>query len=307
VKPLAYACALLLTALFAVALHWAAANFTDAPTPAPVFDDPRLMPQPGAHIARDAAARYRKLPPNEQRAAREAVLASLASLDEWAAASSKAGFLCLGERHDDRVRAFMASQLLPRLNYQILMVEAGEDELDALLLALGSTGPASLLGARFDKVMRAVGRGGKAPSLVAIDETRAQRKQRTGGGTSTREDTLVDKVRTRWRVGQRHVALVGALHCRDVAGWFFQRVAANDPRIARAGMQATAVMARYQESGAQLLFYLLEEMGIQRDVLVISDVARFPREILLWLPPAAGALAGYQSVILFDDTAELDS
>ena len=60
-------------------------------------------------------------------------------------------------------------------------------------------------------------------------------------------------------------------------------------------------MARYQESGAQLLFYLLEEMGIQRKVLVIPDVSRFPRQLLAWLPPAAGALAGFQSVILFDD------
>jgi hypothetical protein len=303
VKLLAYAGALLLTMLAALTLHWAAANFTDAPAPAPIFDDPRLVLQPGAHIARAAVARYEGLPPNERRAVRVGVRASLSTLDDWATATARAGFLCLGERHDDRIREFIASLLSTRLSYQVLMLEAGEDELDSLLSVVGTGGPASLLGARIDGVMHAVGRDGEAPVLVAIDETAAERKRRSRGGVTRRETTLASKVSRGWRDGQHHVALLGALHCRDVQGWLFRRVREGDPRIARGGMHSSAVMARYQEPSAQLLFYLLEEMGIRREVLVITDVSRFPREVLLWLPPVAAAFAGFHSVILFDDAA----
>jgi hypothetical protein len=94
---------------------------------------------------------------------------------------------------------------------------------------------------------------------------------------------------------------MGALHCRDTPGWLFHRLA--NARAAPHGhdMLAVAALARSQEAGARLLFYLLEEMDIHRSILVIPDVAHFPRQILSWLPQVADAFAGYRSVLLFDD------
>ena len=61
------------------------------------------------------------------------------------------------------------------------------------------------------------------------------------------------------------------------------------------------ILARYREASAQVLMYLLEEMGLGREIVVIPQVSRFPRLIQQWLPITADALAGYDSAILFDD------
>ena len=104
-----------------------------------------------------------------------------------------------------------------------------------------------------------------------------------------------------WRRGQRHAVVFGALHCRDLPGWMYHEVRRAHPAIAAAGIDGTVLLARYQEPGAQILFYLLEEIGLGRDVIAIPDVSRFPREVQDWLPPTADALAGYGSAILFDE------
>jgi hypothetical protein len=99
------------------------------------------------------------------------------------------------------------------------------------------------------------------------------------------------------------VVLFGALHCRDVPGWMLHRVSREDERVAAAGVHGAVLLARYQEPAAQVLFYLLEEIGIAHRILTIPDIARFPRQIQLWIPPLADALAGYHGAILFDEKA----
>jgi len=305
-KVLVWTAVLLTAALLAMAAHWAVGSYRAERRPAHAPIDPRLASHGGAHLALQAAARYRALPPHERRALREAAHRSLSDLDTWAAGSAReAGLVCIGERHDDQIREFLARAVLPRLAPDRLMVEAGEDRLAAMQAAAGAGEQVSLLGARFDHVMSAAPADGDPPLLVAVDETAAERARRTRAraGDPTvpgREDTLTAKVRAGWREGARHVLLLGALHCRDVAGWTFHRLAREDARIAAHGMLGVVVMARDQESGAQLLFYLLEEMGIRREVLVIPDLRRFPHEIQGWLLPVADAFAGYRAAILFD-------
>lgn len=302
-KALGYASALLLALLAATALRWATEHFTDAPSRPPVFDDPRLSHHQAAHLARAAVRAWRELPPYERRALAEALAASTTGLDRWAAqTAARAGLVCLGERHADATRRFVARKILPRLAPQTLMLETGAPELAAILERHRHGEPATLLGADLGPILDAAADLAGRPLLVGIDESAAERKRRAHAedpGTS-REDILVARVRKHWRDGAQHVVLFGALHCRDLPGWMFRRIARSDPRIAGAGMLGVTLLERDEQPGAQMLFYLLEEMGLDADVVVIPDISRFPRQIQAWLPPAAGALAGFDSAILFD-------
>jgi hypothetical protein len=307
VKPLLVSTAILFVMLAGIAAKWATDNFSGRSDPQNLVDDPRLKFRSGAYIAQEAVNRYRALPANERRTLKDDLLASLSDLEDWSrGAALDARLICLGERHDNAVRRFIALQVLPRLNYRVLMLETGEDSLAELKRTLILDGMALLLGARIDSIMHAVGRNGVPPRLVGIDETREElqrRMDRTSEdhGVPTREETLTRKVVTHWREDSRVVVLMGALHCRDTRGWLFHRLASTRPGPNGHDMLAVAALARSQEAGARLLFYLLEEMGIQRRILVIPDVARFPRQIQSWLPQVADAFAGYRSVLLFDD------
>lgn len=300
--------ALLLAALAGIGGHWAVNHYRERPRP-PVFqDDPRLRFHSGAFLAREAVSHFRALPPNEQRVLKADLRAALSDLESWSRGlPARAGLVCLGERHDDTVRRFLALQVLPRLDYRVLMLETGEDGLGALRQTLARDGRAMLLGARIDQVMRAVSRSGVPARLVAIDENEGERRRRTRrrpGDDSVpgREETLTRKSLQHWQPGERAVILMGALHCRNTPGWLFHRLAQARPADRDDAMLAAVVLARSQETGARLLYYVLEEMGIHREVLVVPDVSRFPREVLSWLPQVADAFAGYRSVLLFDDT-----
>ena len=302
-KALLYASALLVAGLAATGMRWAVDHYTGAPVAAPVFDDPRLGFHGAAHLARSAVQRYRDLPPYERRALNEALRDSLDDLDDWRNAVRDAGLLCLGERHDAAVRAFLASRVLPRVDYRVLMLETGSRDLERLVDAWRHGEPAMLLGAPAAGLLADAYSRRPRPLLAAIDEPASASAQPDAAAPPRREQRLVRAVEEHWRPGQRNAVVFGALHCRDLPGWMYHEIARARPDIAAAGMHGTVMLARYQEPGAQILFFLLEEMGFQRTVYAVSDVRRFPRQVQDWLPPTADALAGYRSALLFDERA----
>jgi len=300
VRFLVYAACLVLALLAAGALRWAAEHYREAPRPPGVFDDPRLSFHRAAHLARTAVRRYRALPPYERRALNEALRASLVGLPRWSRElQARARTLCLGERHDAVSRAFLATRVLPRLDYRTLMLETGARALTRLLSAHGRGEPVSLLDAPVGGVLADALARRPPARLVAIDEPAAAGAR----GAAPREERLVAALAGRWRQEERTVVIFGALHCRDLPGWMYHELARTHPRIADAGMHGSVMLARYREPGAQILFYLLEEMGFEGPVLAVADVRRFPRQVQDWLPPTADALAGYQSALLFDERA----
>jgi hypothetical protein len=270
------------------------------PAAEPVVGDPRLSIRPAAHLARRAVRNFRALPIDEQQALREQLTAVTSTLDAWAREQAdSASVLCLGERHEDSTRTFIANEILPRIDYQVLMLETSQAQLQTILVEYGKGRPVTLLNASVGEVLRATMARTPAVKIIAIDENQlANSSIRT---LPDREIALVARIREEWRQGQRHAVLFGALHCRAEPGWMLHQLPQNDSRIRRAGIMGAVVLARYREAGAQVLMYLLEEIGFGDEILVVSKVSKFPKLIAQWLPITADAFAGYDSAILFDD------
>jgi hypothetical protein len=301
-RLLFYLSALLLSVLLAIGLAWVFEHYRERPHPPPSLDDSRLSIRPAAHLARSAVRRFHALPAVRQQALRDALRASISTLDVWAGKQGKAAsVLCLGERHENSTRAFIAAEILPLLDYQVLMLEASQTQLQTMLGQLDAAQPVTLLHASLDEVLNVSKARIPPVRIVAIDEHQTTNKVRQ---TSDRESSLVRHIRQAWQQEQRHVVLFGALHCRAEPGWMMYRLVHEDARIRRAGALGIVILARYREASAQVLMYFLEEIGLGRGIAVVAQVSLFPKLIQKWLPLVADAFAGYDSAIVFDDRAE---
>lgn len=303
-RVLLYSGALLLAALFAIVLGWAIEHYRARPQVTQSVGDPRLSFRPAAHLARGAVRKYHALPTAERQELRDELLASMSSVDEWARDHvADTSVLCIGERHEESIRTFVATAILPRLHYQILMLETSRAQLHTMLVEFDKHQPVKLLAAPLNAILNATRTSQPAAQVIAIDEHQAAtRGPRTLPG---RESALVARIREEWQPGHQYTVLFGALHCRREPGWMLHQLAAEDPRIRRAGIMGTVILARYREASAQVLMYLLEEIGLGREVVVVPRVARFPKRIQRWLPLVADAFAGYDSAILFDERVAL--
>lgn len=303
-RLLLYSGALLLTVLFAIGLGWSFENYRPRPLPDQHAGDPRLSFRPAAHLARRAVHEFRALPDDKQQELRDQLIASMSSIDEWAREhASRVSLLCLGERHEDAIRAFIADQLMPRLDYQVLMLETSQAQLRTMLHQFNKGRPVRLLDASLNAILSSAKALKPPAQIIAIDEYQAVAtgSARPLGG---REDSLVARIRQQWHPAQQYMVLFGALHCRAEPGWMLYRIAHEDERIRRAGIMGAVVLARYREASAQVLMYMLEEIGLGREIVVIPRVSDFPILIQRWLPITADAFAGYDSAILFDDRAK---
>jgi hypothetical protein len=302
-RLLLYVGALLITALIAIGFGWAVEHYRARPGPAQVAGDPRLSFRPAAHLARSAVRDFRALTIDQQRVLRDDLSAATSTLDVWAREHVNAtSVLCLGERHEDAIRAFIGREVLSRIDYQVLMLETSQAQLQAMLARFDDGQSVTLLDASLNGILNAARTHRPAVKIIAIDEYQASRHS-SARTLSNRESSLVARIRAEWRPGRRHAILFGALHCRAQSGWMMHRLAQQDARIRRAGIKGAVVLARYREASAQVLMYLLEEIGLGREIVVIPQISLFPKLIQQWLPITADALAGYDSAIMFDDRA----
>jgi hypothetical protein len=300
VRLLLYLGALALAALIATSLNWAFEHYRPRAQATTQFDDPRLSFRPAAHLAQGAVRAFRAMPAAEQQALREELIASTSTLAVWAREhANTASVLCLGERHEDATRAFIAQQVLPRINYQVLMLETSQTQLQVMIESFDKGHRVDLLSASLNGILTATRAQVPAIRIVAIDER--QNARRSAQTQPSRESLLVARIRSEWRPGQRHTVLFGALHCRAAAGWMMHRLIHEDARIQRAGAMSAVVLARYREASAQVLMYLLEEIGLGDDIVVIPRVSHFPKLVQKWLPLTVDAFAGFDSALLFDD------
>lgn len=301
----------LLVALMALATRWAIEHHDSAPSADAVTRDPRLSFAHAAHLGRSALEAYRRLPAAEQDRLRKALEENLWTLSRWSATIRERGprFLCLGERHRDAVRRFLAASVLPRLPLEVMMLEADLSWVRAALEAHAAGEPVPhLLDATMTPIFDALATFHSSADIIGVDESALERRARRSLSRAdlsrlAREDTILTNLRRRWQPGKRHVVLFGALHCRDLPQWLFARLPRESDVVDRAQSLNTVVLARYQEPAIQLLMYLLEEMGLRGSAWVVPDTTRFPQRLLQWLPNVTDAFATYDSAILFDDRA----
>ena len=307
-RALTYLIAGLVLLLAGMGVRWAVEHYDPDAVPPPRVDAQLGFDSTG-YLVNEALERYRALPAEERRAVTRALRDAIVDGDTWMAHINRQplDMLCLGERHQDTVRQFLSRDLLGKLDMDVLMLEAGSDTMLRIRQARSAgDGPQTLLGAGIDDILDAVAARDPAPAVIPVDESEVQRRARLRLARAdlsrrAREDTIVANLRRRWQPGVRHVILFGALHCRDLPGWFYHRLPREDPRISVERVANVVLLPRSHEPSAQMLFALLEAMGWGETVLAVPDTSRFPGQVEAWLPPVSDAFATYAGAIFFDD------
>jgi hypothetical protein len=187
-----------------------------APTSPALAEAPPL----GAGTSQDAPA-FRLAMDNRFRNATKADFKKMLAdrrvpVSEWTDAINASGveFICLGERHDNKFRSRIADQLLSKLDFDALMIEANPVETEALAEEVArGTERVDHLGADFAPILRASLRRNPDLRIVGIEETREQELARRGKPEFERDSSIAENLADAYRGGERQVALYGALHC----------------------------------------------------------------------------------------------
>ena len=297
-----------------IGVHWAQQHFVPLRSVADNASvDPRLSFQAQVHLVQAALNAYHALPPKQQQALRQDIEQSFVSVDTWRDALNLRSWdmLCLGEWHVEATRHFIANELLPQLEFDVLLLEGDQAFVQSAWRRFQLAQPVpELLDAPLAPLFNAIDQ--RHVAIFGVDESPRQRRARLALvdadlARQAREDTIVGNLRRRWQRGARHVVIFGALHCRRLPGWFFSRLAQESELVQASRSHNAVVLGRYQEPGVQMLMYVLEELGMHRDTLIIPDTTRFPALILEWLPPIAQAFGTYETAIVYDDARFIEN
>ncbi|MDX1432654.1 MAG: hypothetical protein R3286_09415 [Gammaproteobacteria bacterium] len=307
---LAFVTLALLIALGAIAARWARDHFVPAPAPVEVPADAPIRHLGFDIIAARALEEYRALPAD----GREAILANLRSnvvpLASWLDALEQRGYglLCVGERHEDATRRFLAERVLPSLGVDVLMLEATSDELAAITKRVyANEKRVTLLGADIAAVIRAARRRNPYLVLAGIEEHPAQRTQRQDRRQGSRDRSITANLRSHLRPGKRHVAIFGALHCTDQPGWLYARIGAEEHRLARGDMLSVNVLGRHQDGTLEAFVWFLDSLGIATGDFAVPRTAALHRAVYEWFSPLTRSFAYYQAVVVFDEDRRDDT
>jgi hypothetical protein len=133
-------------------------------------------------------------------------------------------FICLGESHTNAMRSFLADQLLPLLDIDVLMIEAeaakAEQIVDpAAAQVTAREATTRLLGADIAAVMRSVRARNPQVQIVGVDETDQQKRWRNLEQVQSpqrrlsRDGFIAQNIAQAFQPHRRTVALFGANHC----------------------------------------------------------------------------------------------
>lgn len=130
-------------------------------------------------------------------------------------------FLCLGERHSDNFREYIAEKIFSDLRFDVLFIETTPDKAFQIV-ELYHQGEKNipLLGANLFPVLRAAFLKNPHLKVVGVERTQEQRRLHTvdmfeneGQTRLSREGFIAKNILDNWHSGKKHVALYGALHC----------------------------------------------------------------------------------------------
>jgi hypothetical protein len=263
---------------------WIASEY---PRPPDVLEQPAGIQHPFHHErALAALERFEQLPKAEKLAIRHRLGQALISMDQWLAtlAQSDSGILCLGERHTEATRRFLAGAFFTRYRADVLMLEATPKKLTRLLSRM-EAGRAyfPLLEADIMAVMRAARARNAAIEIVGIEETRDQEEGRASRSGS-RDQALAHNFWQHYRPGKGHVVLFGALHCADEPHWLFGNLKAEAPEPLQARMRNARVVGEHQNGPVEAFVFFLDEIGLAPGSFAIADSGALPAHIATWFP-----------------------
>ena len=301
---LAFVTLALLIALAVIAGRWARDHFVPSPAPIELPPDAPIRHLGFDRIAARALDDFRALPASQREAIASNLRTNVVPLSRWLEAVEQRGFgfLCVGERHEETTRRFLAEQVMPALSVDVLMLEVTQGELGAITERM-HTGEARvpLLGADIAAVIRAARRRNPLLVLAGIEEESAQRAQRLERRRGSRDRSITGNFRSQLRPGKRHVALFGALHCTDQPGWLYARVGAAEHRLAGEVMLNLNVLGNHQDGTLEAFVAFLSTLGIASPDFVIPRTGALHRAIYEWFPPLTRSFGYFSAVIVFDE------
>ena len=269
--------------------------------PETLKNEPLLHP-PHLPLGEYAYRRYLVAPRREREALKASLEAVIAPAEEWLAdiAQRPPGFLCIGESHQDSYREFLAQRFFAHYPIDVLYLEAVAHSAELLKLRsdLGED-YVSLLRADIAAIIRAVRLANPAVRIVGAEETSSQRRARRKASRGLRDESLYQNIVAEFRAGERHAALLGALHCTNSWGWLYRRLQAESSPVARHGTLNIAVMSRHKDQLTREFVRFLRLLGFPEVDLVIVSTGQLDQRLHRWFLGLTEHFRPYQAVVLF--------
>jgi hypothetical protein len=297
---------LLVLSTYTGARDWMATEYPTRPPPA----EPRVGVQyPGYRATTERAlSSFGALPAAERAHLLAALRKHIRPAEVWLAELNDKGFevLCLGEDHAEGTRDFVATQLLPHLQYRQLLLESTPSEIDRIRNKVASGREYfPLLGADIAGILRDAGRRNPPVEVAGIEESETQRQRRqqqpAAGTHRGRDDSIADNFRARYRPGERHLLLFGAFHCSTEPGWLLSTLRHRWQGPATSLLTLRVLEARSQ-GPVESMVNFLDAIGLGLSDFVVDDSARVPPEFASWFPILRQSiLSRYDALLVFRD------
>ena len=249
-----------------------------------------------------AYRRFLTLPGPERDAVRAGVEASVWTVERWldTLEAHPPEFLCIGESHQDSYREFLARRFFSAYSVDRLYLEATDGTVPWLELRsdLGER-DVDLLRADIAEVIRAALERNPEVEIHGAEETASQRRARRAAGAGARDDSIYRNVVASYVRGQRHAAILGALHCTNGQGWLFSQLGKEGSPLAGDERLNLAVMSVHKDLLTREFVRFLRFLGLASDDLVLVDTTALDARVHGWFLDLTRRFLDYRTVVLF--------
>lgn len=302
-RKLLYGCILVILGIFlAMGYDWARENFVPSPVPPARPKQGNVRYPEIDYLRKNAIRELGEIPAVERQQIRDNVSASMTGLDPWLEKllQSPPELICVGERHDDVTREFLARHFFPRYPLDALMLEISHGDL-AILARLVDSGSSrlSLLEADVAEIIRAARSANSDVAIHGIEETRDQMIARFETRSGSREQSIVENFRARFQRGKRHAVLYGALHCTDGPSWFYGSVIASDNEAPPIKALSVNVVNAHESGETEAFVNFLRALDLPEPPFVVPHTAMLHSEVYAWFPQLSRTFRQYDAVIVF--------
>ncbi|MCY4469694.1 MAG: hypothetical protein OXC08_13330 [Thiotrichales bacterium] len=267
----------------------------------------KLQHPPHIALGIYAYRRYLVIPKHEREAVRAGIEASVWTIERWLAAleARPPGFLCIGESHQDSYREFLARRFFSAYSVDRLYLEATDGTVPWLELRsdLGER-DVDLLRADIAEVIRVALERNPEVEIQGAEETGSQRRARRAARAGTRDDSIYGNVVASYVPGQRHAAILGALHCTSGQGWLFSQLGKVGSPVAGDERLNLAVMSVHKDLLTREFVRFLRSLGFAGDDLVLADTAALDARVHGWFLELTRRFLDYRTVVLFTGRAQ---
>jgi len=294
----------ILLALAWITAQWARLNFVPSPTPIEIPADAFVQHAGYGELATNAIDAFDALSAHRRQALVENLRANLGdlALELERLNASRFTILCIGERHMATTRRFLAEVALPALTIDVLLLETPGDALAEIMSQIDAGLPrVDLLDADIAAIVRTARATNAAIVIAGIDETTAQKAQRTHRKRGSRDISIAGNLRSHIRRSKRHAVLFGALHCADQRNWMYRRVRLGEHRVEREEMRNVNVIGEHQDGPVEGFLVFIHAIGIEGRNFMIADTGALHGLIYSWFPALTRSFLRFDAVIVFQE------